>query len=428
MLAYLKSFFQGDASIVLRLPNFRRFLAFRFFMTMATLMQSVIVGWHLYRLTGSLLALGMIGLTELVPQVSISLFAGHYVDILDKRKIILRTSVLLMIGSSILFIYSLPALKGFEKFGTFPIYITFFITGIARGILMPAHTALLGILVPRKHLANAATWNSANWHVAAVAGPAIGGMIYGFSGITSAYLTVFLLYLLSYILISKVENPANRHIPRNQDMIANIREGISFVFKNQLLLGAFTLDMFAVLFGGAVAMLPAFASDVLHIGPQGLGFLRACPAFGAIIMSVILASRPPLKHTGTFLFLGVGGFGLCMIGFALSQVLWLSAFFLVMSGAFDNISVVIRQTILQLFTPEEMKGRVASVNSIFIGSSNELGAFESGVAARFMGLVPSVIFGGTMTLVVVWIISRKMPELRKLSFRKAIPEQVSLQA
>jgi MFS family permease len=414
----LKKNFQGEASVVLRIPNFRKFLAFRFFLTMATLMQSVIVGWHLYNLTGSILALGLIGLVEVIPQVSITLFAGHYVDILNKRKIIMNTSMLLMLGSGILFIYSIPALNGFQTFGTFPIYITFFITGIARGILMPAHTALLGQLVPRKHLPNAAIWNSANWQVAAVAGPAIGGLIYGFFGITTAYLTIFLIYLGSWFLIRKVESPSIENIRKNVNMISNIREGISFVFKNQVLLGAFSLDMFAVLFGGAVAILPAFASDILHVGPQGLGFLRACPAIGAILMSFVLASNPPVNRTGTFLFLGVTGFGLCIIGFALSKIIWLSAFFLIMSGVFDNISVVIRQTILQLYTPEEMKGRVASVNSIFIGSSNELGGFESGVAARFMGLVPSVIFGGTMTLLIVWIIGWRMPVLRKLSLKE----------
>jgi MFS family permease len=418
MIPKLRANFKGEASVVLRLPNFRKFLGFRFFMTMATLMQSVIVGWHLYSLTGSILALGMIGLVEVIPQVSVSLFAGHYVDILDKRKIIMKTSVLLMLGSGILFVYSIPGLNAHHTLGTFPIYITFFITGIARGILMPAHTALLGQLVPRKHLANAATWNSANWHIAAVAGPAIGGLVYGFFGITTAYLTIFLIYVFSYLLIWKMISPVLEIIPKHRNMISNIREGISFVFSNQVLLGVFSLDMFAVLFGGAVAILPAFASDILHVGPQGLGFLRACPAFGAILMSLILASRPPLHRTGTVLFLGVTGFGLCIIGFALSKGLWLAAFFLFMSGVCDNISVVIRQTILQLFTPEEMKGRVASVNSIFVGSSNELGGFESGVAARFMGLVPSVIFGGTMTLLVVWIIGWRMPYLRNLSLKE----------
>jgi MFS family permease len=420
MSSKLKANFKGEASAVLRLPDFRKFLAFRFFMTMATLMQSVIVGWHLYSLTGSILALGMIGLVEVIPQVSISLFAGHYVDILDKRKIIMSTSVLLMLGSIMLVIYSLPGFNGFERFGTFPIYLTFFITGIGRGILMPAHTALLGQLVPRENLANAATWNSANWHVAAVAGPALGGMIYGFFGITTAYISIFLLYLSSYFLIWKLKIPFSIRTVKSGNMISNIREGVAFVFGNQILLGAFSLDMFAVLFGGAVAMLPAFASDILHVGPQGLGFLRACPAIGAIFMSLILASRPPMHRTGLFLFIGLTGFGICMIGFAVSKVLWLSAFFLIMSGVFDNISVIIRQTILQLFTPEKMKGRVASVNSIFIGSSNELGGFESGVAARFMGLVPSVIFGGSMTLLIVWIIGWRMPYLRKLSLNEKL--------
>ncbi|MFN8209007.1 MAG: MFS transporter [Bacteroidales bacterium] len=422
MLNKLAKYFSGDAAAVLHLPNFRNFLFFRFFMTMATLMQSVIVGWHLYSLTGSVLALGMIGLTEVIPQISVSLFAGHFVDILDRKKIITNTSLLLLLGSGILFFYSIPGLHAFEKVGSFPIYITFFITGLVRGILMPAHTALLGQLVPRELLANAATWNSANWHIAAVAGPAIGGLVYGFFGITPAYLTVFCFYLSSWLLMQRVESQGPVSDAAHGNMLANIREGISFVFRNQILLGAFSLDMFAVFFGGAVALLPVFASDVLHVGPEGLGFLRACPAIGAIIMSLFLASRPPLHHTGRYLFLGVAGFGLCIIGFALSRWFLLSGLFLLISGMCDNISVVIRQTILQLFTPEEMKGRVASVNSIFVGSSNELGAFESGVAARILGLVPSVIFGGAMTLVVVLFLAASAPRLRNLSLHEAFQE------
>lgn len=415
-----KRLLSGETANVLQLPDFRKFLAFRFFMTMATLMQSVIVGWHLYNLTGSVLALGLIGLTEVIPQISVSLFAGHYVDILDRRKIILNTSLLLLVGSGILFLYSIPSFQAYRHLGIFPLFITFFITGFVRGILAPAHTALLGQLVPRDQLPRAATWNSANWHIAAVAGPAVGGLVYGFLGLTPAYLTVFFSYLFSYLLIWRLKSPGPVGSVGNTDMLENIREGIRFVFRNQILLGAFSLDMFAVLFGGAVAVLPAFASDVLHIGPQGLGFLRACPALGAILMSLFLASHPPLKNTGRYLFLGVAGFGFSIMGFALSKWFLLSAFFLFLSGIFDNISVVIRQTILQLFTPEEMKGRVASVNSIFIGSSNELGAFESGVAARFLGLIPSVIFGGFITLLVVLFIRRKAPMLRQLSFRDAV--------
>jgi len=418
MIRLIKNYFSGEAAAVLHLPNFRRLLAFRFTMTMATMMQSIVVGWHLYQLTGSVLALGMIGIVEVIPQVSVSLFAGHYIDILDRQKIIRYTSLLLFLGSGILVIYSIPSFRGYETFGTLPVYITFFITGFVRGILMPAHTAFMGQLVPRPLLANAATWTSINWHISAVAGPAAGGLIYGFFGITVAYIMVFLFYLISFYLIGTVEKqgPVNQNAPRGK-MKTNIADGIRYVFNNPVLLGAFTLDMFAVLFGGAVAVLPAFAKDVLQIGPQGLGFLRSCPAIGAIIMSFFLASFPPVKHTGRYLLAGVAGFGLCIIGFALSKVLFISAFFLVLSGACDNISVVIRQTILQLFTPEEMKGRVASVNSIFVGSSNELGAFESGMAASIMGLVPSVVFGGTMTLVVVGVVGWRFVSLRRLSLK-----------
>lgn len=284
---------------------------------------------------------------------------------------------------------------------------------------MPANTALLGQLVDKKDYANAATWSSANWQVAAVMGPALGGLIYGFSSISVAYGSVFILFLFSLWMISRVE-VAGRIVSdkvSEEDIFSRIREGIGFVMKSPQLLGAFSLDMFAVLFGGAVAMLPVFASDILHVGPQGLGFLRACPALGAIFMSFYLMFNPPVKNSGRTLLLAVSAFGLCMIGFAFSHWFWLSALLLLLSGLFDNVSVVIRGTILQLYTPEHMRGRVASVNSIFIGSSNELGAFESGMAAKLMGLVPSVAFGGIMTLIVVATTAKVNPVLRKLSLK-----------
>jgi sugar phosphate permease len=206
--------------------------------------------------------------------------------------------------------------------------------------------------------------------------------------------------------------------PTEEGIFTRIRSGISFVFKTPELLGAFSLDMFAVLFGGAVAMLPVFASDILHVGPQGLGVLRACPAIGATVMAFLLMFRPPVRETGKILFISVVGFGLCMIAFAVSKNFYLSVLVLILSGGFDNVSVVIRGTILQLFTPDDMRGRVASVNSIFIGSSNELGAFESGVAAKLMGLVSSVIFGGVMTLIVVFITERVNKPLRRLSLKE----------
>ena len=406
-----------DAFTAIRNKNFRYFLSYRFFMTMATLMQSVIVSWHMYFLTKNVLWLGMIGLVEVVPQISIALFAGHYVDLWNKKKIVVYTTFLLLIGSAILTLYSIESFHSYQHLGIWPIFVTIFLTGLSRGILMPANTALIGQLVDKKDYANAATWNSANWQLAAVMGPAFGGLIYGFSSISIAYCSVFIIYLVSLGMISIVEI---KHITasiqtREEEMFTRIREGIRFVIKSPELLGAFTMDMFAVLFGGAVALLPVYASDILHVGPEGLGLLRACPAVGAIIMSVFLMFNPPVHNSGRILFLSVAAFGLCMIGFAFSHLFWLSGLLLLLSGLFDNVSVVIRGTILQLYTPEHMRGRVGSVNSIFIGSSNELGAFESGVTAKLMGLVPSVAFGGIMTLLVVAVTARINPVLRKLS-------------
>ena len=416
----MSGLFKSDAFTAVRNGNFRYFLGYRFFMTMATLMQSVIVSWHMYYLTHNVLWLGLIGLVEVIPQISISLFAGHYIDLWDRKKIVRNSTIILLIGSSILAIYSIESFHSFERLGIWPIFITIFLTGLSRGILMPAHTALLGQLVDKKDYANAATWSSANWQIGAVMGPALGGLIYGFSTITVAYSSIIFIYFISLYMISRVQikHIVNKALTADEDIFSRIREGIRFVLQSPELLGAFSLDMFAVLFGGAVALLPVFASDVLHVGPEGLGFLRACPAIGAIIMSFYLMFYPPVHNSGRTLLFAVSAFGLCMIGFAFSHWFWLSALLLLLSGLFDNVSVVIRGTILQLYTPEHMRGRVASVNSIFIGSSNELGAFESGVTAKLMGLVPSVAFGGIMTLIVVGTTAKINPVLRRLSLNK----------
>jgi len=396
-------------------------MAYRFCITAAILMQSVIVGWQLYSITKDMLSLGLIGLTELIPQVSIALIAGHYVDIWDRRKIIFNTTFLLLIGSALLLATSIPGINTGFFGGTLPIFMTVFLVGLVRGILMPAHTALLGQLVPRELLARAVTWGSTVWQVAAITGPALGGLVYGFFGLMQAYITVFVFFIICTTLIFFIKSPGKVPVSEQSEgnIFARIKEGIRYVFGNQILLGAFALDMFAVLFGGAIAMLPAFASDILHVGPQGLGILRACPATGAIIMSVLLTFRPPVYKSGILMLWSVAAFGICMIVFALSKNFYLSGLCLLLSGVFDSVSVVVRSSILHLFTSNEMKGRVASVNSIFVGSSNELGAFESGVAASAMGLVPSVVFGGIMTLIIVAIASRTAPSLRKLSLRDA---------
>ena len=418
----IKKVLSGAAFEVVHDRSFRLFLIYRFLMTSATLMQSVIVGWQLYNITKDVLSLGMIGLTEVIPQVSIALFAGHFVDIWDRKRIIFYTSFLLLLGSSILTIYSIPSFHLQQMLGVLPIFVTIFISGLVRGILMPANTALLGQLVRRDLLTAASTWSSTTWHLAAVTGPALGGLVYGFFGIVPAYTLVFTLYLLCVIILLFIKSPGKVTLTAGaaEGIFERIQEGISYVFRNQILLSAFALDMFAVLFGGAVAMLPVFASDILKVGPEGLGFLRACPAAGAIIMSVILTFRPPVSRSGTQLLYSVFGFGVCMIVFAISKSFILSSICLFMSGAFDNVSVIVRASILQIYTSDEMKGRVAAVNSIFIGSSNELGAFESGVAARFMGLVPSVVFGGAMTLAIVSFAAWKSPTLRTLALKKGI--------
>jgi MFS family permease len=413
---YMNRFLSNEAFAVVRIRNFRLFLAYRFFMTAATLMQAVIVGWQLYDITKNALSLGMIGLTEVIPQISIALFAGYFVDRWDRKRIMSYTSLLLLVGSGILLVSSsnlqLPFLKG-----TAPIFVTIFLVGLTRGILMPAHTALLGQLVPRELLTGASTWGSTAWQVAAVTGPALGGLVYGFFGVVAAYVLVFSFFLTCIIVLAFIKSPGKvaRKESDDDNIFSSIGQGIRYVFKNQALLGAFSLDMFAVLFGGAVAMLPVFASDILKVGPQGLGMLRACPAIGAILMSIILTFYPPVKNSGKKMLYSVAAFGVCMIVFAISKNFYLSAACLFLSGSFDFVSVVVRGSILQLFTADEMKGRVSSVNSIFIGSSNELGAFESGTAASLMGLVPSVIFGGVMTLIVVSIATVSAPKIRHLS-------------
>ena len=415
----MKKFFSGDAFAVVCNKSFSLFLSYRFLISMATLMQSVIVGWQLYNITKDVLSLGLIGLTEVIPQVGIALFAGHFVDIWDRKRIIFYTTFLLLIGSLILTVYSIPSLNIQQLWGVTPIFVTIFITGLVRGIINPANTALIGQLVPREGLTAASTWSSTAWHIAAVTGPAIGGLVYGFFGIIPAYSLVFILYFIGIVILVFIKSPGRVAQVQGaaEGIFERIKEGIFYVFHRKVLLNAFALDMFAVFFGGAVAMLPVFASDILKVGPEGLGFLRACPAIGAILMSVILTFRPPVSRSGAQMLYSVFGFGVCMIIFAFSKSFLLSAFCLFMSGVFDNVSVIIRASILQLFTADQMKGRVAAVNSIFIGSSNELGAFESGVAARFMGLIPSVVFGGLMTLIIVSVTAWNSPTLRKLALK-----------
>ena len=402
-----------DPFAALKFKEFRFYILGRFFLTIAVNFQAVCVGWQIYELTKDPLSLGLIGLAEAIPYILIALFAGYVVDHYDRRKILMSAISVLIASSSLLFFFSYNNTH-LLNLGTFPIYILIFITGLARGFISPSMFAIMSQVVPKKIFGNSSTWNSTVWQIGAVAGPALGGFAYGFLGVGKAYLLNTLFFGLSFFFFSFI---ATREVIRSEK-VERLREsitaGLKFVFSNQLLLGALSLDLFAVFFGGAVALLPMFADQILHVGPKGLGVLRAAPAVGALIMAVILTFYPLNKGAGKKLLYAVALFGLCSIGFALSGNFYLSILFLALGGAFDNISVVIRTTIVQMFTPDHMRGRVSSVNSIFIGSSNEIGAFESGFAARLLGLVPSVIFGGSMTLLVTAITAKFAPKLRNL--------------
>jgi MFS family permease len=403
-----------DAYGALRIKNYQKYIAARLLLTFAIQMQSVIVGWQIYSITHDPLSLGLIGMSEVIPFFCVALFAGHVADIVNRKTIILATNGVYFICAGALLLVSTSLHPVLAHFGVYPIYMIIFITGIARGFMSPAQSAFAAQLVPMELFGNSATWNSVAWQTADITGPAIGGLIYAYFGVGTAYSMVVFFAAMGGIFFYFIEKQPLPERLKKENIWQSLSSGIKFVFGNQVLVSAITLDMFAVFFGGVVCVLPIFADQVFHTGAKGLGFLRAAPATGAIIMCLVQANRPLFKHAGRNLLIGVFIFGVSIIMFALSRNFYLSLFILMIGGMFDNVSVVIRATIIQLFTPNEMRGRVASVNGIFLGSSNELGSFESGVAAKLMGLIPSVIFGGSMTLGVVAAVRKFAPKLREL--------------
>lgn len=405
---------RADAYASLRIPAFRHFQISRFLLTFAIQMAETIIAWKIYELTNSKLALGMLGLSEALPFILTSLYGGHAADTFNRYKIARWTIVL--IGACFLAIgfFMSGNATWIQQYGAMPVYIIIGITGIVRGFMAPAYQSIFPQLIPRNLYANAATWGSNAWQTAAVAGPAFGGIVYGFVGLEFSFVLVGILAVASFFVFLKIPVKETPPKEKGETLYDSLTAGLRFVFKKQEMLGAISLDLFAVLFGGAVALLPVFAKDILHTGPQGLGFLRAAPFFGSVIMGFFLAFNPPTHNAGRNLLVAVAGFGLATIAFAVSKNYWLSLGMLFLTGAFDNVSVVIRQTIVQTLTPDNMRGRVSSVNQIFISSSNEIGAFESGVMANLMGTVPSVIFGGCMTLVVVASIYFLSPVMRRL--------------
>jgi MFS family permease len=380
-------------------------------------MQSVIVSWQVYEITHDKLALGLICIAEAIPFIVVSLFSGHVADIISRKLIIMVSISLLILSTSALLYFSLDSTTILKDYGTLPIYLVFGFIGVVRGFISASFPAFMAQIVPREHYANSATWNSSVWHIGAVIGPTVAGFIciINFQTAYTVNLILIILGLFSFSFIASKPVPVKA---KKETLKQSLAVGIKFVFSNQLILGALSLDLFAVLFGGAVALLPAFAKDILHVGSIELGFLRSAPAVGAIFTAIILAYKPITKNAGRNLFVNVALFGVSTILFAVSTNYYLSLFFLFLTGAFDNVSVVIRHTILQLSTPDEMRGRVSAVNSIFIGSSNEIGGFESGLTAKAMGLVRSVVFGGIMTVLIVAGTYKITPKLRKLDLKK----------
>lgn len=403
-----------DPFSALRIKEFNFFLANRFFLTLGIQMQSVIVGFQVYTLTEDVFALGMIGLTEAIPFILVSLFSGHIADNFDRKRIILFFSFLFILVSGLLLYFSLESVTILETYGTVPIFIVIAFVGVIRGFLGAAFPSFMSQVVPRAVYGNAATWNSTVWHIASIVGPSLVGFL-----IAEKYSTAYIvdisfitLSFMAFLFIKSKPMPVKEKV---ESFFESISAGIKFVFQNQLILGALSLDLFAVLLGGAVAILPAFSKEILHVGPEELGFLRAAPAIGAVIMALLIAYKPPTKHAGRNLLISVALFGLSTIFFGLSTNFYWALFFLILIGAFDNVSVVIRHTILQLSTPDSMRGRVSAVNGIFIGSSNEIGSFESGTTAKAFGLKPSIVLGGILTIIVVLVASRMAPKLRKLN-------------
>ena len=407
-----------DPYAALRFREFNIFLLLRFVLVFAWSMQFIVIEWQVYSLTKDPLSLGIIGLMEIIPAFSMSLFAGHIVDQTEKRNLFLCCIALFSLISFGLFFLSTPNIVWSQRTILFAIYGFVFFGGFLRAFFGPTIFSLVALIVPKRVYPNAATWNSSTWQMASILGPAFAGFTINWFGIQWSLCIVFILVLFSFLLTLLITKKPILNPNIGEPVLESLKQGVRFVFKTKAILGALSLDMIAVLFGGAVALLPVFAQDILKVGSEGFGILRAAPAVGAFLTMLATAYIPISRKAGMKLLVAVFGFGVSIIIFGLSSVFWISVFALFFSGVTDGVSMVIRQTILQLKTPDHMRGRVSSVNSMFVGSSNELGAFESGLTAKLMGTVTAVVFGGSMTLLTVITMGIASPNFRKLDLEK----------
>lgn len=401
-----------DPYIALRYPEFRSFLLMRFFLTIGYQVQGVVIGWYIYNLTKDPFSLGLVGLAEAIPAIGIALYGGYVADKSNKKVLLNKVVALILVSSTVLFVVTLPSVT--EQLGQSMliniIYLMIFVNGIARGFYAPTSFSLMALMIPREHYPNSSTWNSSAWQTASILGPAIGGLLYGFSGIHDTFIFILVCLAISFVATFFIKSRPATYIPTTS-IFKSLSEGLRFVFKTKMLVGALSLDLFSVFFGGAVALIPVVASEILKVGATEFGFLRAAPAVGAVLTMLVMTRFSPMGKPWRNLLFAVTGFGVSIICYGLSTNFYLTLFFLFLEGAFDSVSVIIRSTILQLLTPEEMRGRVSAVNSMFIGSSNEIGQFESGLTAKLMRTVPAIVFGGSMTLLVAgvtWFKTKKL--------------------
>ena len=413
-----------DPYAALRFKEFNFFLVIRFILVFGWSMQFIIVEWEVYSLTKDPLSLGLIGLVEVIPAISTALFAGHIVDQREKKMLFVQCiTAFLLVAIGYYFITSPYVYDNYENSQILiGIYILVFLGGFIRAFIGPTIFSLVALIVPKRVYPNAATWSSSTWQLAVVLGPAFAGFSIAWIGVHNSMGIVLATIVLGLLLIGFIKKKPILNPKIGEPIFQSLKAGLNFVYKTKAILVALTLDMVAVLFGGAIALLPIYAQDILNVGSEGFGILRAAPAVGSVLMMVASAHIPLTVNAGKKLLLAIFCFGISIIVFGVSDIFWLSVFALFMYGLTDGVSMIIRQTILQLKTPDEFRGRVASVNSIFVGSSNELGAFESGATAKLMGTVPAVVFGGVMTILTVGFTAIKFPKFRSLDLTKDMNE------
>ncbi|MGF7041635.1 MFS transporter [Mucilaginibacter lappiensis] len=426
-----------DSFAALRYKDFRSYVGMRFCFTFAYQMQAVVIGFYIYQITKSVFALGLVGLFEAIPAIGIALYGGYIADKSEKRKMLLIIFAMVIITSSVMFTVTLKSMSGIIHTSWIVpiIYSMIFCNGVARAFYGPATFTVYAHSIPKEVYPNGSTWSSSSWQIASIVGPATGGLIYGYAdkiipgltGITATFAVIILFMIISLVLVFMLRKYPPVFIPK-ESIWKSLSEGIHFVFHNKMMIGAMSLDLFSVFFGGAVALLPVFANEILKVGAEGLGIMRATSSLGAVLTMLAMARFSPMGKPWRNLLIAVTGFGLSIICFGLSRSFYLSLLFLFTEGAFDSISVIIRGTIMQLLTPDHMRGRVSAVNQMFIGSSNEIGAFESGTAARLLGTVPAVIFGGSMTMLIVGVTYLKTKKLIPLSLNQIQPPAVEVKS